>query len=289
MASAQCRSLMGIIDHRARADLFRLPVFNPIALELQRLVGSDSDTATIERLIHRDTALATEILRVANSPFFAGLAPTGSIRDALVRLGFEQVTSIAMMAAQQQAFRARDPFLNGVMKRLWLHSMVSAIACRWLAAKTGHGAQRETAFLCGLLHDLGNLVILRILEDVQRSMGGSPLTEALLVELIRALHANYGMEVMTRWGLPAIHAEVARDHHLPFAPGQSPMTMIVRIVDATCARLAIGLEEADPIAPESLEDVQQLGLGEAQLAELELLMEDTARATGGPSGHDRAA
>ena len=281
MASTQSRSLTAIIDHRVRSNDFRLPVFNPIALKLQRLLGTDTDIGTIECLIHKDAALATEILRVANSPFFAGLAPSESIRDALVRLGFEQVTSIAMMAAQQQAFRAKDPFLGDVMKRLWLHSMVSAIGCRWLAGKSGHGKRRETAFLCGLLHDLGNLVILRVLEEVQRTMDGNPLTESVLVELIEALHANYGVMMMSSWGLPEILVEVARDHHQPFDRSQDPLTLIVRIVDATCARLNIGLQEGDPIEPASLEEVALLGLGDAELAALELLLEDTARGAGG--------
>src|SRR5688500_16389715 len=139
-------SLTALIAAHVNKKDFQLPVFNPVALEIQRAIHADAELPVIEAMILKDQALATEILRVANSAFFAGLQKQKTVQQALVRLGVARVFSLVMLAAQRQAFTAKQPFLNEVMHKLWQHTAASAGTCRWVALKCGYVELAENAF-----------------------------------------------------------------------------------------------------------------------------------------------
>src|SRR5512135_282219 len=80
----------------------RLPVFSPVALKLQAAVSNKTeDIGEIESLILSDQALAAEVLRAANSPFFCGLSPVRTIRTAIVRLGTQQMRRLVILVSER--------------------------------------------------------------------------------------------------------------------------------------------------------------------------------------------
>jgi len=267
-------SITELIAGKITEREFRLPVFNPVALELQSVLDSELDMKALEQLILKDPALASEILRVANSAFFSGLAKLDSIHQALVRLGINQVFNIVMVASQRQAFSAKDAFLNGLMAELWRHAAASAGGCRWLAIKSGHRQLAEPAFLAGLLHDLGSLVILKVLDEILQQPDAPQITEAVIVELIATLHTQYGYKVMQSWQLPERYTEIARDHHLDGCDDKNVLLQMVRLVDAACRKLAIGLSREPDLVLEAVPEAHLLGVKAVHLAELEIELEE---------------
>jgi HD-like signal output (HDOD) protein len=267
-------SLTAIIAARVDSDEFKLPVFNQVALEVQNAINANAQMQTIEEIVLKDQALASEILRVANSAFFAGLAKQQNVHQALVRLGVNRVVSLVMMAAQRQAYTARHPFLAQVMKKLWQHSAASAGACRWVAEKCGYKNLAESAFLAGLFHDLGSLVVLKVLDEVCLTYEGPELTDAVIMEVISSLHTEYGFRVMQSWHLPSHYSEVARDHHNEGLAAKSVLLQIVRLVDAACAQTGIGMTCNRELVLEALPEAQALGIRDVHLAELEIQLEE---------------
>jgi HD-like signal output (HDOD) protein len=267
-------SITALIAAKVESTDFKLPVFNQVALDVQAAIKAEADLKEIEKLILRDQALASEILRVANSAFFAGLAKLQNIQQALVRLGLNRVLSVVMMAAQKQAFKATNPFLAGVMTKLWQQSAACAGACRWVAIKSGHRDLAESAFLAGLLHDLGSLVILRVLDDIGQSESSLELSEPVILEVIDTLHCEYGFRVMESWQLPPEYAIVARDHALEHYDTQNTLLNIVRLVDAACHKVGIGLECDPELVLEALPEAHALGIKDVHLAELEIELEE---------------
>lgn len=267
-------SLTSQIAARVDSDEFKLPVFNQVALEVQHAINENAQMHVIEQIVLKDQALASEILRVANSAFFAGLAKQQNVHQALVRLGASRVISLVMMAAQRQAYTARHPFLSQVMKKLWQHSAASAGACRWVAVKCGYKEQAESAFLAGLFHDLGSLVVLKVLDEICMNYNGPELTETVISEVISSLHTEYGFRVMQTWHLPAHYTEVARDHHNDELAGKTVLLQIVRLVDAACALTGIGMSCNQELVLEALPEAQALGIRDVHLAELEIQLEE---------------
>jgi HD-like signal output (HDOD) protein len=262
------------IASRIQQQGFKLPVFNQVALELQQALSKDISMAEAEALILKDQAITSELLRVANSAFFSGLSKLDSIKQALVRLGTEQVLSIVMLSAQKQAFKAKNPFLKKTMERLWQHASASAGGCRWLAVKYGYSDQKEMAFLAGLLHDLGSLVILKVLDEVCQENPDMIITDAVMTELIKALHCEYGFKVMQSWELPELYCTIARDHHLAQADSKNVLLLITRLVDAACTKVGIGLDDNPDMILEALEETHAIGVKAVHLAELEIQLED---------------
>lgn len=268
-------SITALIAERVESENFKLPVFNQVALDIQTAINADADLKDIEKLILKDQALASEILRVANSAFFAGLAKLSNIQQALTRLGLNRVLGVVMMAAQKQAFKATHPFLAGLMLKLWQQASASAGACRWVALKAGYRDLAESAFLAGLLHDLGSLVILKVLDDIlKKGAGDAELTESVILEVIDTLHCEYGFRVMESWQFPPEYAVVARDHALPAFDAQNTLLVIVRLVDAACRKVGIGMGSDPELVLEALPEAQSLGIRDVHLAELEIEIEE---------------
>ncbi len=269
-------SIKTLIANRVDSDGFKLPVFSPVAMEIQNAINADADLAAIERMIHKDQAMAAEILRLANSAFFAGLSKQKTIQQALIRLGLNRVFGIVMMAAQKQAFHARNPYLNELMESLWRHAAASAAGCRWLALRCGYQELADDAFLAGLLHDLGSLVVLKANDEIMNGEIAAEMTSDVIKEVIESLHTEYGHRVMAAWELPAQYYEVARDHHLEDSNSSNQLLHIVRLVDAVCRKVGIGMTHEPELALEGLPEVKHLGVKDVYLAELEIELEDIA-------------
>lgn len=269
-------SITSLIKAKVDSDDFTLPVFSPIAMEIRQAIDNDATIGEIELLILKDQSLAAETLRLANSALFAGLARQKTIQQALVRLGVKRVFNFVMLASQQQVFTARTAFLNDMMKAMSEQSAASATACRWVAMKCGYGDIAEDAFLAGLLHDLGSLVVLKAVDEITSSGELEDLSTDVIADVIDSLHAEYGFRVMQSWELPAEYAEIARDHHQPAKSADNALLHIVRLVDAACCKVGIGMVHNPDLPLEALEETVFLGIKDVHLAELEMELEDSA-------------
>jgi HD-like signal output (HDOD) protein len=280
------KSLKELIEEQLAADNLKLPVFNRVALELQRLKGAPNvGMDRISALIERDQALASRVLRVANSSFFGGLKKVDTVNRAVVRLGLERVTQLAMVASQVLAHASSDPLLGGYMQRLWIRSFACATGSRWVAEQSGYGARAEEAFLAGLLHDIGELFLLKVLEKIAAAAGaGLTMGESLVAEVLEAMHAELGGRLMLKWELPEQYARVAAHHHDPEFEETDVLLVIVRLLDVACLKLAIGQPGDGDIVLAATPEAQLLGLKDIKLAQLEVMLEDAVREAGELAG-----
>ena len=184
--TANTASLHDLIAQYLAANDIELPVFNPVALRLQQALQNEAtQIADIEKMIVEDQALASQILRVANAAFYKGLQQITTVRKALIRLGIEQVAHLALVVALQRIqHQSRDEFLR-YQEQLWRHAFASAMGCKWIAERCGYRSEAENAFMAGLLHNIGQLALLKIIEDL-RAAGtiGAGLPESLIVEIL---------------------------------------------------------------------------------------------------------
>ncbi|MGE3508345.1 MAG: HDOD domain-containing protein [Vicinamibacterales bacterium] len=253
-----------------------LPVFNDAATRLQEASRTGSyDIKAIERLIDSDPALTAEILRAANSAFFGGLSEIRSIQAAIVRLGFKQVTHLALLATQKNRYAASQPRLSGMMKGLWQHAATCALASEWIASRLRLAKVAEESFIGGLLHDVGKLFILQVLD---RMASENPIAAAcplsLVTEVLRTAHADEGHRLLQSWNLPSVYLTIVRDHHAEqIEPSNVPL-LIVRLANRACHKVGIGLTHDSSVVLSATPEAVALGLSEVALAELEIILED---------------
>src|SRR5882757_989116 len=141
-----------------------LPSLPTIAMEVLNLAQCDEvDIAEIARIISRDPALSSKILRTVNSSFYGRSQSIGQVSQALVILGLQSVKTLvlgfSLVSNLQESKSSGFKHLD-----YWKRSIYAATAAKTLAART-HMVQVEECFLAALLQDLGMLVLDQALKE----------------------------------------------------------------------------------------------------------------------------
>lgn len=257
-----------------------LPIFHSVALKLQRML-SDYDF-TVDEVAHvanEDQSLASQMLKMANSPMYMGRTKVATIKEAVIRLGAQQVINIAIAASQATAHSSENVALNRHMKALWLHSHGSALGARWLAQNCGMRGIADEIYLAALLHDVGKLYLLKSIERlVQVGVINSMFDSELVMEIFEAMHVEQGYRLMQHWNFPAMYCDVVRDHHNEEWSSTNKMLAIVRFVNLACHRFGLGLKHEPELALAATLEAEVLDIGDMQVAELQVLLEESREA-----------
>ncbi|HEX9023193.1 MAG TPA: HDOD domain-containing protein [Geobacteraceae bacterium] len=274
-------SIVDLINAYLQDDATNIPVFHAVALRLQQVLGQDDfNIDEVNRLITADPGLASQVLRVSNSSFYSGLNKITTIRDAIVRLGASSVANIAMLATQQDMYRSADAKLNGIMGALWKHAYCCAIGARWLAGRINLNALAEEAFLAALLHDIGKLHLLKIMEEIIKGgKAGMAVSPALLVEVINSRHVEQGHRLMEKWSMPEAYCAVVHDHHAAQWDKGNLLLALVRLANHACNKAGAGMHAEPELLLFASDEAQVLGIREITLAELEIVIEDAITKT----------
>jgi putative nucleotidyltransferase with HDIG domain len=270
-------SIIDFVRDKLASENVQIPVIQPLALRVQSILQkSDYTIEELTRVIEEEQALASQILRVANSSLFAGLAKISTIQAALIRLGAKQVANLAMLVSQKNMYHSKNKVIGNLMQTLWRHSVACAFGARWLAEKAGWKNLTQEAMLAGLLHDIGKLFLLKMLEEMNESKEQQiELSDAVISEVLESMHAEQGYNLLKQWNLPDTYCEIVRDHHKYEFNKNNTLLLIVRLVDLACRKLGIGFHHEPAIVLGAAPEAYVLGLKEITLAELEIALEDS--------------
>jgi HD-like signal output (HDOD) protein len=270
-------SFLEVINQYIESGNIVLPVFSSAALRIQQeLVKKEPDMKAVEGILAGDQSLSSQVLQMANSAFYHGLVEILTVRAAVVRLGMQEVGRLALLVASRNQFRSKDKDLNVLMKQLWQHSVGCALGVKWLARRCKFDELENQAFFAGLFHDIGKLFVLMVVDQMKEKDKTLPVTQALLMESMAALHAEQGYKLMRQWNMPEEYCIVTRDHHRKDYDSKNYLLVMARLADMACFKLGIGLARDASLVLSAREEAHQLNLTEIDLAELEIILEDTA-------------
>ena len=245
------------------ARLTALPLLDSRLLQVLTQPDVDVQYQQLRELLRVDPALAVRVLKVANSAFY-GSRSIGSIDRALTVLGAMAVAGIAM-AARFDAGLAPGCTHSGQFRHLRRHSLMTAVAAKLLATRAAVTPwDGESAFLLGLLHDLGWLVQLQM-EREQRLRphdGSGPASTG------RTEHALLSAALFAHWQLPAQFIDAVRaHHHLPETEPASSGSALLAVAEQ-CAMYGGDTFGNDFRPPDSQLPLAMFGITEADLPEL---------------------
>ena len=211
-------------NERARelvARIGQLPAIPSLYLEINALL--ESNRATLEnlgRVIGKDAAMTSMILKLANSAFFNLRATVSTITEALPYLGVDLLKSLVLAHGlfNQMAF-FRTPGFS--IDHLWRHSLTVAGTAQRIAEAESVGSLRAAeCFTAGILHDVGILLLASRFPDEYQRVLATNLAEGSDLEsaehhVLGASHCEVGSYLLGLWGLPTPIVQAAAWHNHP--------------------------------------------------------------------------
>ncbi len=210
-------------------------VLAPLLRHLQQPL-EPIDAQEVAQMIGQDKSLAAQCLQMANSPLFGRWQKVDSLSAAVLGLGWQRISDIAMSCGLLNIM-PRDCDLDLVA--FWEHSLGCALVARHFAREISYPDPAK-AYLAGLLHDLGIIVNLWVLPgeflaafELARAEG-IPLHEAEQ-RVLGFTHCDSGLWLADRWELaPDLKAVVARHHSPQLSREHTALVTLVELSDLLC-------------------------------------------------------
>ena len=218
----------------------KLPTLNSVAFEVINLCSEDEiSLSRLVRIISNDQSLASQVLKVANSSYFNYPRKIYSLERAVVIMGLNLLRDIALSIAIFSLYKGLKVNRNFDMIAFWGHTLKTGYAARVLSDQFDP-SHKDILYIGGLLHDIGKLVLLKILgDDYVFVLEKSKQEERPLIDVERQLlgftHAQIGGELLDMWKLPEAVARMVQLHHLDIqnlnGEGDSPWGRIIYLAN----------------------------------------------------------
>ncbi|MFO7976481.1 MAG: HDOD domain-containing protein [Candidatus Hydrogenedentota bacterium] len=210
-------------SHRVFAKLIELhdlPTLPQIVHKIVEAVDDErSSAADVTALLEKDHAISARVLRLANSAFYGLRDPVDSIRRAVVVLGFDAVSQLALATSVFKTFSNQRQFALDP-EDFWMHAFGTAKAAQLICHNHVKVASPEGCFTAGLLHDVGKYLLALVLRDEYHTVVSeaaekkAPLQE-YEKERLGISHAEVGRWLAAKWRFPNLIIEVIGNMHRP--------------------------------------------------------------------------
>ena len=203
-----------------------LPTLPSVYFKVDKLLkDKEASIENVARIIEVDPAMSTSILRLINSAFYGQRSKSNSISHAVMILGFNAVKNAMVSVAVLDTLSVKDRIQNFNITDFWRHSVSVAVLAKQLAQKSSLVAP-DDAFMAGLLHDTGKIIMIRYFKDdftkVMQTMQDKKISfldaeqEAACID-----HVTIGAYLARKWQLPEDIIEAIAGHHYFITSGKS--------------------------------------------------------------------
>lgn len=285
-ATSQQESIGSQVLNAALKASEQLPVLPAVAHRIMEMVRDpDVVIGDITELIRTDAVIAMRILRLANSPLYAGLSEIKDLHAACVRLGMKTVAGVVHAIANGRLYVTRDPNFQEMMQSLWRHALATAYCASELSAMLAQ-PQKDVFFVAGLVHDVGKVVLLDLVSNVlprdeESAVKTLRQSKELLLEVMEIYHPLIGLHVVQHWNLPSDFGIATFCHEQPdYAPNESWLMLshIIAFSSAVATVSGFGIKkENEAISLLSHPSTKFLGLSDIKIASLRVNLEDRVK------------
>jgi len=228
-----------------------LPTIPVVATKVMQLIESEKATAEeLAKVVASDPAVAARVLKISNSSFYGCQRQIQTLSHAIVVLGFSTLKSLVVAASVKQVYK---PY-GLTEKMLWEHSFGAGLAARIIAKET-HAANEEEAFLGGLFHDIGKIIMNNMdSQQFQAAMQKCYNDQVSFSEAERQVysytHSEVGALVIKKWNFPDILMHAVLKHHtFDFAEDEDAyqvrLACVVGLANMFCHKAGVGMREPD--------------------------------------------
>jgi len=186
------------VQEELDANRLVLPTLPDVALKVRDAVAKGESTSQeLAAMIVTDASLSARLIQVANSPLYRGSQEVKNIQMAVTRLGSSTIRTLITSLVMQQMFTPTTELLEQYFRETWEQGVNVSSISRALASFTPH-LNADEAMLAGLIHQIGKLPILMLVEDIPE-FKDSP---SRLNKLLEKAHPPIGKIIMETWDFP---------------------------------------------------------------------------------------
>lgn len=197
-----------------------LPALPQMVSQIMKLISDDkSNASSFEKFLAQDQALTAKLLRMVNSSFFGLRNQITSIPQAIVIVGYNSLKNLVLAASTSKMLQQACPTYGFKEQGLWKHSFMCGTWAKQITLKLGMDSQySDELFVCGLLHDIGKLVMAKYAESNSKEMIEQILAcegNVLIAErnVFGMDHAEVGSRIAQKWNFPKKLSDIIQYHH----------------------------------------------------------------------------
>jgi len=229
-----------------------------LAAVLKVINNHKSSADEVAEIISQDVSLTTRLLRMVNSVQYGRNRKVSKISEAVVVMGLNSVKMLALSSSVFSMGPKPDQDAKYDLHRLWRHLIETAVNARSIAEAINY-REPEEAFVAGLLHDVGIILMLihfkeqycEVIEQMKSEMGGLSVVEKARFGVD---HCLVGAELIKAWRLPLRFGYVVENHHNTDKPGIVPDDNELNEIVALADRMA--MEPLDGYYPNIEENIK---------------------------------
>jgi len=230
--------------------LHDIPTLPIVATKVTELINNpNSSSADIANVLKKDQVLTAKVLKLINSPYYGIPGGVTDVKRALAFLGFNTLAQLVLGLSVFSLFPGEGseefPMLD-----FWRHALATGVASEVIAKKIKH-PKPEECFTCGLLHDIGKIVMHQVAREtlftiVRHARKNQISFTQAESELDAPSHAFLGEHIAAKWGLPQVIRTTIRYHHVDvrnsetILPSAKPSIYIVAVANALAIEMKIG-------------------------------------------------
>ncbi len=218
-----------------------IPTLPHILLQLMKTCNEENGSLKdVSKIIGKDTALTTRVLKLVNSAYYGNKYHITSVDSAVGLLGTNAIKNIAICSSVHEVFQTVNTKTGFNLKQFWGHSLTCAILAK-LVAINRNIPNPDDAFLAGLLHDIGKIILWvnfpQQYSDLIEAHKGRP--ESILAgenQFVGAGHAEIGAWLLDKWNFQSFIADAVRYHHYPLnrLHDALPLVKCLYVANAIC-------------------------------------------------------
>jgi HD-like signal output (HDOD) protein len=228
---------------------FEMPSIPLVLTKIIKVLDDDSASAQqLEDLILHDPSLSARILKLANSAFYSFRTEVKTLSHAIALLGMGLVKSLAIGVTIFESFTKGVKQEGNQINKLWMHSFGTGLIAQDIWSRRARTKKEaDFSFLCGLLHDLGKVVLFkkspynygRLFS--REKTAADPDFCAMEIEHFGVDHAHIGSLLAKQWGFPADLVTIIRRHHSAL-DAKPALAGAVSVADTFIKQAGIGFD-----------------------------------------------
>ncbi|MCL2283878.1 MAG: HDOD domain-containing protein [Fibromonadales bacterium] len=228
-------------------NMGELPTLPSVFFTVNKMLSSPRTSAVdVGKVVANDQVIASKILKISNSAFYGFAGKVNTVSHAIAVLGFTSIKNIVLTTSILSTLNLKNPIKGFSLAAFWKHSAAVGAIAKLVAGEVFPQKQEE-AFVVGLLHDIGKLVLaICAPEDFAKCINYAIEKKCLFLnaeqELLGINHTDIAALVNEKWKLPAEFAAVLINHHKNIsASGEhSKLVSVVKLADVLARGMQFG-------------------------------------------------